>query len=158
MSTPPQHSSPVVPSSKGSLAVAESVVLDVAQTVLTRLASSSASALQDTPASPTVPEVPREYSAEISAPSEVPPEPTIQAPTPTSSHGGHALASGGITRGPRSYPTLPEAIHPRRRTHFPGDLYRRSVGYPDSEIAWNAPSERDPVRVPYSHGFAALNN
>jgi len=147
MSTPPQHSSPVVPSSTDPLGVAGSVALNVAQTVLTQLASSSAIALQDTAASQPVPEVPREDSAEISAHSEVPPEPIIQAPTPTSSRGGHALASGGIARGPRSHPTLPEAIHPRRRTHFPpGDLYRRSVGYPDGEMAWNAPSEREPPR------------
>jgi len=75
----------------------------------------------------------------------VPPRLIIQAPTPTSSRGGYA--SSGIPRGPRSYPTSPEAIHPRRRIHFPPeDLYRRSVGYPDSEMAWNAPSEREPPR------------
>jgi len=150
MSTPLQHSSSVVPSSTVPLAVAESVVSDATQAVSTQLASSPTSTLQATPASQPVSGVPREHSAETPTPSEVPPEPIIRAPTPTSSRGGggdHALASGRDVRGPRSHPILPEAIHPRRRTHFPpGDLYRRSISYPNSETAWNAPSEREPPR------------
>jgi hypothetical protein len=132
-------------------------VIGAAQNVLSRLASSSSP--HATPAIHHVQDVPRERSAEAPVLTDVPQrttEPTSQGPAPTSisSHGGGSGRARPITPPPgvariaRSYPAVPETTHQRpfRGIH---SVHRRTTGpYADSETAYHAYEDRDPVSPP----------
>jgi hypothetical protein len=143
-------------------------VMGAAQNVLSRLASSSAHHFQhhhsqaaSTSGFQPLPEVPRDLSAEAPAPPADAPtstpaparpaEPTAPPSTSTPTHGATVGRAITPTRGSRtarlSYPAVPEVAHSRPIPVPYGTAYRRSAGpYVDSETAWNATDERDPVR------------
>jgi hypothetical protein len=78
-------------------------------------------------------------------------EPTLQAPTSITSHGGPGgraiTPPRGSSRVTRSYPAFPEATYPRPVQTAFGTAHRRSAGaYPDSETIWHVSDEREPVR------------
>jgi hypothetical protein len=183
MSTTPHESSPATPPPNAALGAAQTVlsflgqasrenpseaststaVLGAATNVLSRLASSSAHHHHHHHASSTsrpIPEVPEEHLVEAPGPAEVPQrvvEPTPQAPTTASSHGGASSNSGGVrtstpprgtARVTRSYPALHEPTPiPRPVPAHTGGVYRRSTGpYLDSETIWNAHEDGYPVR------------
>ena len=130
-------------------------VLDAAQTSPPRPTSSSS--YHATLISKPVPEVPREYITEdASTPAEVLPRvesPTFHAPpTSISAHEGSRARPNMPPRKSvcviRSYPILDETTHAPRPVFVQlGDLYRHSSSrYTDSETAWHAHDEREPVR------------
>jgi hypothetical protein len=106
-----------------------------------------------------VPELPRVHMAEGYAPTEVPQRvasPTFQIPASVSTHGGGRVRANtpprkSVRLNP-SYPTLDETV-PAPRPVFvpPEDFYHRPATaasrYADSEMAWHARDEREPVRL-----------
>jgi len=150
---------------KPSEASTSAAVMGAAQDVLSRIVSPSAHhQASSNLASHPLPELPQEHSAEAPAPTDAPQqraaEPGAQAPTSISSHGGAGGRANTPPRGAsrrdsrllRSHPALPEATHQRPIPVPYGTAYRRSAGpYPDhhdSETAWHAGEDRDPVRSP----------
>ena len=148
---------------KPSDASTSAAVMGAAQNVLSRIVSpSSHHQASSNLASHPLPELPQEHSAEAPAPADAPQqrsaESGAQAHAPISSHaaaGGRAItpprgASRRDSRLHRSYPALPEATHQRPIPVPYGTAYRRSAGpyldLNDSETAWHAAEDRDPVR------------
>jgi hypothetical protein len=126
-------------------------VLGAAQNVFSRLTSHS----HATPAPQQyVLDAPRERSAEAPVPMDAPQRAQGPAPTSISSHGGGSGGARPITPPPgvariaRSYPALPEAVHPPRASRGLHGVRRRTTGpYTDSETAYHAFDDRDPVRA-----------
>ncbi len=141
-------------------ASAAPTVLGATQNVLSRLTHAIPHATPP-PAPQTqhpVPDVLREPQAEAYSPIEGPQqraaEPTghSQAPMSVSSRGdgsgeGHAITPPrGVARVTRSYPAIPDAVHPPRPVRV-SRVHRRPTGtYADNEMAWHTYDDRDPVR------------
>ncbi len=131
-------------------------ILGAAQTVPSQLASSSAPNPASTPASPLLPEVPRDHTGEAPVPTDASVrviEPIVPAPTSITSHGGTGgraitppRGSSRVTR-PYPAPAFPEATYPRPIQTAFGTARRRSAGaYPDSDTIWHGSDGREPVR------------
>ena len=138
---------------------ASATVMGAAHNVLSRIVSPSAHHnASSTLAFHPLPELPQEHSTEAAdAPQQrSAAELGAQAPTSNGAGGREITPPRGASRRDsrlhRSYPAHPEATHPRPIPVSIGTAYRRSAGpYPDvhdSEAAWHAAEDRDPVRSP----------
>ncbi len=167
MSTPPPNAStpptvpapPVIPLPTTPIGAAQTLISLLSPPGASQGAQSAHSALTsllqmsaDAPVTASAPPPPP-LPAPVPVPAtQIAADPTDPGPASISSHGGREPTSPrGTARVTRSYPALPEPSHPPARPiPLPGgDGYRRlTAHYADSETAWQARDDGDPVRSP----------